>query len=151
MKNYLFSHGHFCGVLCSVCMFHRHLMNLPSQCSSEIRWCSYPCVLGILKHKNCIKGGNFRCPAWCPALWPIPLKRGCSTGGASLVLSCSASFHFTFKAQLSSVGIIIYFLFPLPFCHSFSAHSFGQYGRSPKNANSALYLSRILEYPEPIL
>lgn len=37
MKNYLFSHGHFCGALCSVCVFHRHLMNLfHSACLNEV-------------------------------------------------------------------------------------------------------------------
>lgn len=42
-------------VLCVVCVFRGHLMNLPSQRLSEIRWCSCPCALGTLQPRTASK------------------------------------------------------------------------------------------------
>lgn len=95
MKNYLFSHGHFRGALCSVCA-SQTLKELTSAARSEISWCSCPHVQGRVMHHMCLKGPAL---AAQPGAQPFSL---CRWRGAAPLLGGfpgSTGFHLTFKTQ----------------------------------------------------
>lgn len=141
MKNYLFSHGHFCSAPCSVCVFHRHLMNLPSQrCLKSDGAPVFGC-------------GIYRCTAalysWRPSLVP-----GSAVHASEEGLLCWEGFtgliwlyRFSFHPQ--DLRNILYFLFPLPSAVVLIHHTFLRFSLCPYHLLLKILVSCIFRVSRP--